>query len=152
MISLNIEKTFGFISKEKVFAYEAEVKAAQEMLEKGTGKGNDFLGWLHLPSSITKEHLADLNATAKVLRDNCEVVIVAGIGGSYLGARAVIEALSNSFTWLQEKKTAPVMIYAGHNISVEDSHFNNVAKDGNDIKGAKDVTFKNLYINGKLVK
>ena len=117
MISLNIEKTFGFISKEKVFAYEAKVKAAQEMLEKGTGKGNDFLGWLHLPSSITKEHLADLNATAKVLRDNCEVVIVAGIGGSYLGARAVIEALSNSFTWLQEKKTAPVMIYAGHNIS-----------------------------------
>ena len=79
MISLNIEKTFGFISKEKVFAYEAEVKAAQEMLEKGTGKGNDFLGWLHLPSSITKEHLADLNATAKVLRDNCEVVIFADI-------------------------------------------------------------------------
>ena len=53
MISLNIEKTFGFISKEKVSAYEAEVKAAQEMLEKGTGKGNDFLGWLHLPSSIS---------------------------------------------------------------------------------------------------
>ena len=113
MISLNIEKTFGFISKEKVSAYEAEVKAAQEMLEKG----NDFLGWLPLPSSISKEHLADLNATAKVLRDNCEVVIIAGIGGSYLGARAVIEALSNSFTWLQEKKTAPIMIYAGHNIS-----------------------------------
>lgn len=71
---------------------------------------------MHLPSSISKEHLADLKATAQVLRDNCEVVIVAGIGGSYLGARAVIEALSNSFTWLQEKKTAPVMIYAGHNI------------------------------------
>ena len=117
MISLNIEKTFGFISKEKVSAYEAKVKAAQEMLEKGTGLGNDFLGWLHLPSSISKEHLADLKATAQVLKDNCEVVIVAGIGGSYLGARAVIEALSNSFTWLQDKKTAPVMIYAGHNIS-----------------------------------
>ena len=117
MICLNIEKTFGFISKEKVAAYEAEVKAAQEMLEKGTGQGNDFLGWLHLPSSISKEHLADLKATAQVLRDNCEVVVVAGIGGSYLGARAVIEALSNSFTWLQEKKTSPVMIYAGHNIS-----------------------------------
>ena len=116
MISLNIEKTFGFISKESVSAYEAQVKAAQAALENGTGKGNDFLGWLHLPSSISKEHLADLKATAQVLRDNCEVVIVAGIGGSYLGARAVIEALSNSFTWLQEKKTAPVMIYAGHNI------------------------------------
>ena len=97
MISLNIEKTFGFISKEKVSAYEAQVKAAQETLENGTGKGNDFLGWLHLPSSISPEHLADLKATAQVLRENCEVVIVAGIGGSYLGARAVIEALSNSF-------------------------------------------------------
>ena len=70
MISLNIEKTLGFISKENVFAYEAQVKAAQEALENGTGKGNDFLGWLHLPSSITKEHLADLKATAQTLRDN----------------------------------------------------------------------------------
>ncbi len=59
--------------------------------------------------------MADLNATAQVLRENCEVVVVAGIGGSYLGARAVIEALSNSFTWLQEKKDAPVILYAGHN-------------------------------------
>ena len=116
MISLNIEKTFGFISKESVFGYEAQVKAAQEALENGTGKGNDFLGWLHLPSSITAEHLADLKATAQVLRDNCEVVVVAGIGGSYLGTRAVVEALSNSFTWLQKEKTAPTIIYAGHNI------------------------------------
>ena len=54
MISLNIEKTFGFISKESVSAYEAQVKAAQEALENGTGKGNDFLGWLHLPTSISK--------------------------------------------------------------------------------------------------
>lgn len=115
-ISLNIEKTFGFISKESVCAYEAEVKAAMETLEKGTGKGNDFLGWLHLPSSITKEHLEDLKATAEVLRENCEVVVVAGIGGSYLGARAVIESLSNSFQWLQDKKDAPIIIYAGHNI------------------------------------
>lgn len=116
MISLNIEKTFGFISKENVFAYEAQVKAAQEALENGTGKGNDYLGWLHLPSSITPEHLADLKTAAQVLRDNCEVVVVAGIGGSYLGARAVIEALSNSFTWLQAGKTAPVILYAGHNL------------------------------------
>ena len=87
MISLNIEKTLGFISKEKVSAYEAQVKAAQETLENGTGKGNDFLGWLHLPSSISPEHLADLKATAQVLRENCEVVIVAGIGGSVEGGR-----------------------------------------------------------------
>ena len=74
MISLNIEKTFGFISKASVAAYEAQVKAAQEALENGTGKGNDFLGWLHLPSSITKAELDDINATAKVLKENCEVV------------------------------------------------------------------------------
>ncbi len=116
MINLNIEKALGFISQEAVNAYEAQVKTAQAALENGTGLGNDFLGWLHLPSSITAAELADLKATAQVLRENCEVVIVAGIGGSYLGARAVIEALSNSFTWLQDKKTAPVMIYAGHNI------------------------------------
>lgn len=116
MISLNIEKTAGCISKEKVFAYEALAKDAQKALENGTGQGNDFLGWLHLPSSISKEHLADIKTTAQTLRENCDVVIVAGIGGSYLGARAVIETLSNSFTWLQDKKTAPAIIYAGHNI------------------------------------
>ena len=116
MITLNIDKTLGFISKESVYAYEKQVQEAQEMLENGTGQGNDFLGWLHLPSSITQEHLNDLKATAQTLRENCDVVVVAGIGGSYLGARAVIEALSNSFAWLQEKKDGPVILFAGHNI------------------------------------
>ena len=116
-IKLCIEKTLDFISKEKLAAYESNVKACMETLEKGTGLGNDFLGWLHLPSSITQEQLNDLKATAQVLRENCEVVIVAGIGGSYLGARAVIEAMSNSFLWLQEKKAGqPTIIFAGHNI------------------------------------
>ena len=117
MITLNIEKTFGFVSKENVYGYAAKAKAAREALENGTGKGNDFLGWLHLPSSITKEHLADLKETAKVLRENCDVVVVAGIGGSYLGARAVIEALSNSFEWLLDNKQNPVILFAGNNIS-----------------------------------
>jgi len=116
MIRLNIEKTFSFISKEAVKDYESKAKAAREMLENGTGKGNDFLGWLHLPSSISKDSLNDINATADILRKNCEVVVVAGIGGSYLGARAVIETLSNSFSWLQEKKDAPVILYAGNNL------------------------------------
>ena len=117
-IKLNIEKTLDFISKDKLASYEEKVKACMETLEKGTGLGNDFLGWLHLPSSITKEHLEDLKATANTLRENCEVVIVAGIGGSYLGARAVIEALSDSFAWLKEKEAGhPTIIFAGHNIS-----------------------------------
>ena len=116
-IKLDINKSLGFISKDKLAAYEPKVRACMETLETGTGLGNDFLGWLHLPSSITKEHLDDLKATAQVLRENCEVVVVAGIGGSYLGARAVIEAMSNSFLWLQEKKAGqPTIIFAGHNI------------------------------------
>ena len=116
-IKLEINKSLGFISKDKLAAYEPKVRACMETLEKGTGLGNDFLGWLHLPSSITKEHLDDLKATAQVLRENCEVVVVAGIGGSYLGTRAVIEAMSNSFLWLQEKKAGqPTIIFAGHNI------------------------------------
>ena len=116
MISLNIEKTFGFISKENVAAYEAKVKEAQDALENGTCKGNDFLGWLHLPSSITKEHLEDLKATAQILRENCEVVIVAGIGGSYLGARAVNEALASSFDAYMPQRKNPIVVYAGNNI------------------------------------
>ena len=116
-ICLNIDKVAKFVSKEGIAAYEPQVKAAMKTLEEGTGLGNDFLGWLHLPSTISKEHLADLKATAQVLRENCEVVIVAGIGGSYLGARAVNEALSNSFQWLQTNHNGPVMIHAGHNIS-----------------------------------
>ena len=116
-ITLNVEKVLGFVDKEKQAAYAPKVKECMETLEKGTGLGNDFLGWLHLPSSITKEHLADLKATAEVLRENCEVVVVAGIGGSYLGARAVIEAMSDSFQWLREKKAGqPTIIFAGHNI------------------------------------
>ena len=115
--SLNIDKVAKCISKEGIAAYEPLANAAMKTLEEGTGLGNDFLGWLHLPSTMSKELLEDLKATAKVLRENCEVVIVAGIGGSYLGARAVNEALSNSFQWLQTHHNAPVMIHAGHNIS-----------------------------------
>lgn len=115
-INLDIKKALGFVSKETIQAYEPRVKACMETLENGTGKGSDFLGWLHLPSSITAEQLNDLETTAKELRKHCEVVVVAGIGGSYLGARAVIEAMSNSFEWLQTKKDNPVIIYAGHNI------------------------------------
>ena len=115
-IKLSIDKAFGFVSAEKVAGYKTGVKAANESLHYGTGKGNDFLGWLNLPSSIDEAHLSDIENTAKILRDNCEVVVVIGIGGSYLGAKAVIDALSNSFDWLQTDRKAPVVVYAGQNI------------------------------------
>ena len=92
------------------------MKAAQEALENGTCEGNDFLGWLHLPSSITAEFLDEIQAVANTLREKCEVVVVAGIGGSYLGARAVIEGLGNSFAWLVNDKKNPTILFAGNNI------------------------------------
>lgn len=115
-IQLDITKAVQFLNTDAIAAYEPQVKAAQEALENGTCPGNDFLGWLHLPSSITAEFIAELNATAQILRENCEVVVVAGIGGSYLGARTVIEALSNSFQWLLNDTKNPVILFAGNNI------------------------------------
>lgn len=115
-IQLFIDKTYDFVSQKAIEAYKAEAEECNQRLHNGSGKGNDFLGWLDLPSSITEEHLSDIENTAKVLRDNCEVVVVVGIGGSYLGAKAVIEALSNSFDWLQTERKNPVIVYAGQNI------------------------------------
>lgn len=115
-ISLNITKAASFLAEGAVKAYEPKVKAAQEALENGTCEGNDFLGWLHLPSSITPEFLNEIQAVANTLREKCEVVVVAGIGGSYLGARAVIEGLGNSFAWLVNDKKSPTILFAGNNI------------------------------------
>lgn len=115
-ISLNITKAASFLAEGAVKAYEPKVKAAQEALENGTCEGNDFLGWLHLPSSITPEFLNEIQAIANTLREKCEVVVVAGIGGSYLGARAVIEGLGNSFAWLVNDKKNPTILFAGNNI------------------------------------
>lgn len=115
-IKLHMDKAFGFVSAEAVKGYAEETARLNKVLHAGTGKGSDFLGWLNLPSEIDEAHLADIEATAQVLRDNCEVVVVVGIGGSYLGAKAVIDALSNSFDWLQTKRQSPVIVYAGQNI------------------------------------
>ncbi len=115
-ISLNIEKALGKVTKEQVYAQEAKANAANAMLHNGTGEGNDFLGWVNLPSSITEAELTDIENTAAKLRSKCEVVVAIGIGGSYLGTKAVVEALNNSFDWLQTERKNPVLVYAGQNI------------------------------------
>jgi len=115
MIKLDITKVAPFVSTETINAYADRVAAVQKTLEDGTCPGNDFLGWLHLPSSITPEFLADIKQTAATLRSECDAVVVAGIGGSYLGAKAVIEALSNSFQWLVGTG-GPAILFAGNNI------------------------------------
>ncbi len=115
-ITLDVTKAAQFLPEGTIQGYEEKVNVAQKALEEGTCPGNDYLGWLHLPSSITTDFLEEIQACANVLRENCEAVVVAGIGGSYLGARAVIEALSNSFSWLVNKGENPTILFAGNNI------------------------------------
>jgi glucose-6-phosphate isomerase len=115
-ISIDIKKTAGFIAEGAVQKLEEKVLSSQQQLHDKSGAGNDFLGWLNLPSSIPAEELASIKETARRLSEKSEIVVVVGIGGSYLGARAVIDALSNSFDFLQNKRQAPVVLYAGQNI------------------------------------
>ena len=89
--------------------------AAKQTLESGNGAGNDFLGWLHLPSSIDEQQLQEIEKCAAVLRQECEYVITIGIGGSYLGAKAIIEALSDHFA-AYKAGNGPKVLFAGNNI------------------------------------
>ena len=113
---LETGKATQFVAADAVKAFETRVKAAQKALEEATCAGNAFLGWRHLASSTSPELLSSITACAQTLRENCDTIVVAGIGGSYLGARAVIEALSNSFEWLTNKGENPVILFAGNNI------------------------------------
>ena len=115
-ISLDITKAQQFLPAGAVMALKDKAMAARKGLEDGTVPGNDFLGWLHLPSSITPEFLAEVKAVAADLRAKAQVIVVAGIGGSYLGAKCVIEGLSNSFQWLVKDDKTPAVVFAGNNI------------------------------------
>ena len=99
----------------------AELRAAAEasnaLLASGKGAGNDFLGWVALPSSIDAEQLAAIKSSADKLRSKAEVIVCIGIGGSYLGAKAVLEAMSNSFSLLKRDRKDPIVLFAGQNIS-----------------------------------
>ena len=105
----------GTVSKDAINALQSKAAEAVEKLEQGTGAGNDFLGWLHLPTSLDEALIADIEKTAALLRADCEYVVAIGIGGSYLGAKAVIEALSDSFAALKPAN-GPRVLFAGHNI------------------------------------
>ena len=115
-IRLEINNATSFLAAGALDEVSANVPAAQKALEQQTCPGNDFLGWMHLPSSITPEFLGEIKACAQSLRENCDTIVVAGIGGSYLGARAVIEALGNQFEWLTNDGSNPVILFAGNNI------------------------------------
>jgi glucose-6-phosphate isomerase len=115
-IKPDVSKVFSFISKERIDALKEETEAANRALEEKKGKGNDFLGWVNLPSSITENHLKEIENTAKRLQSQTEIILVIGIGGSYLGSKAVIEALSDNFSSLKGEARYPVVLFAGQNI------------------------------------
>lgn len=110
-IRLDLSKTGSSVA-----SYGETAEKFNALLDNGTGRGSDFLGWVHLPSSITEEELNAVEAAATILRERCDYVINVGIGGSYLGARAVIEALQNSFEAYRSDRENPVILYAGNNI------------------------------------
>ena len=112
-MKIEISKT-GIVVPE---AMKAKAEAANELLHSGKGAGNDFLGWVRLPSSITDEELAAIEAAAAKLRAKADLVICIGIGGSYLGAKAVLEAMTDPFRLLKKQQTDPTVVFAGQNIS-----------------------------------
>lgn len=115
-INLVIEKALGTVSRETVFGLQEKAANGMEQLHQGTGLGNDFLGWLNLPGEITDANLTEIETAARNLQSRCEIVVVIGIGGSYLGAKAVIEAMSDSFEHLRKQHNAPIVLFAGQNI------------------------------------
>ncbi len=124
MKTLSIDQQYveKFIQQSQLDALQPALQKAQQDLINKTGKGNDFLGWVTLPNEIDETFLADVEATAKRLREKAKVFVVIGIGGSYLGARAVIEALQNQFAALDTQRKDPFVIYAGHQLSEDYMH------------------------------
>ncbi|MBD5067912.1 MAG: glucose-6-phosphate isomerase [Alistipes sp.] len=117
-LTLDIRKTGVALTDDM----KAEAQAANALLHSGKGAGNDFLGWVHLPSSISDADLAAIEAAAAKLRSKADLIVCIGIGGSYLGAKAVLEAMSDPFKLLHKEQKNPTVVFAGQNISEDYIH------------------------------
>lgn len=118
-IKLDLSKVYKFVSKEEIDSMEMEISNASKILTEKTGEGSDFLGWLNLPTSYDREEFERIKKASKKIKDDSDVFIVVGIGGSYLGARAAIEMLSHTFynKLSKEKRKTPEIYFAGNSIS-----------------------------------
>ncbi len=120
MITFDYQNALDFIGgQEAIDRIEPQVKVASDMLAKKNGPGNDFLGWLNLPTAYDKDEFNRIRKAAQKIRRDSDVLVVIGIGGSYLGARAVIELLNHSFSNALSKKDrkAPMILFCGNSIS-----------------------------------
>ena len=118
-ISLDLSKVAPYLATSEIDYMEDMIKCAHDTLHNGTGAGNDFLGWIDLPVNYDKEEFARIKKAAEKIQSDSEVLVVIGIGGSYLGARAAIEMLTNNFhnSLDNDKRKAPKIFYVGNNIS-----------------------------------
>lgn len=121
-IEINIKDALSFVSAERVSEFNVAASEGIANLNETKGAGSDFHGWVNLASETTQELVADINATAQRLRKECEYVVCIGIGGSYLGAKAVIEALSNAFDAYTATPGCPKVLFAGQNIGEDYMH------------------------------
>ena len=118
-IRLDYSKALKFVGQHEIDNLAPAVKLAHDQLHNGTGAGSDYLGWINLPFDYDKEEFARIQQAAKKIQSDSEALVVIGIGGSYLGARAAIEMLSHSFynTLSKEQRKTPQVFFAGNNIS-----------------------------------
>ena len=116
-VRISLDRITQFVSKKDIAALAPLMERCNRTVHKGDGRGSDFLGWVTLPSSIGKKQIADIMECADTLRACSEVVVVIGIGGSYLGAKAVMEALTTTFAAFDSREGQPLVLFAGHNIS-----------------------------------
>ncbi len=115
-IKIDNSKVAGFVSLDSINKLSGKAEAANKALHDKSGKGNDFLGWVNLPSSIKDSDIADILSSAKKIQSMAEIVVVIGIGGSYLGTKAITEALSDNFAHLKKDAAYPTLLFAGQNI------------------------------------
>ncbi|MCK5856693.1 MAG: glucose-6-phosphate isomerase [Bacteroidales bacterium] len=115
-MKVSIDNIQSFVSKDEISKFQSEINQHHQSIIDRTGQGKDFLGWFTLPSEITEAHLTDIEQTALSIRSKVNYLVVIGIGGSYLGAKAVVEALKNSFSDFQQSNETKIL-YAGQNLS-----------------------------------
>lgn len=116
---LKIDYSKSGIKEEQLEIIKGQMLDAKKSVEEGSNVGNDFLGWVKLPENYDKKEFAEIKKAAEKIRSDSDVLVVVGIGGSYLGARAAIEMLNSSFfnSLPKDKRKAPAIVYAGNNIS-----------------------------------
>ena len=134
----------GFVSGQEYKAMEPQVKAAHELLHSGTGLGNDFIGWVTLPTDYDKEEFARIKKAAAKIQGDSDVLLVIGIGGSYLGARAAIEFLQHNFYNIlpKEQRKTPEIYFVGNNLS--SSYISNLI----DVIGDRDFSINMISKSG----